>query len=418
MENQSKAAWLEQIAEKIREYTRNNPGYSPRVLKENLMKEFFISAGEAEKLAIMAGRELNLSQLGLAALELNLTFNCNLTCSYCFIHQKSPQDRMTLATAQKAIDLLMERAAFPHVNITLFGGEPLLEFNLIKKIVPYALDAAKKHNIALTWAITTNGTLINEDILKFFSQYKINMLLSIDGGPETHDRYRRTRSGEGTWHKIAGLIPLIKAYQPWLGARMTVSTEAIDTMREDFNQLVGMGINQFIIAPAQGAASWSMEEIEQYGLNQLAILRDYLKLKQKGYPIFIEEFEKGENEYTGWGCRAGRTSLAVAPNGDVSPCSKLLGLTEEAGRYIVGNVNSEINVQLLEPFQNPISRRQPYCRKCSRPCTGGCYAVNFEQTGDHFAPSEENCLFWVVCQETKRASGMLRTGCVACVGRR
>lgn len=418
MENQSQAAWLEQIAEKIRGYTRSNPGYSPRVLKENLMKEFFISAGEAEKLAVMAGRELNLSRLGLAALELNLTFNCNLTCSYCFIHQKSPQDRMTLATAQKAIDLLMERAAFPNVNITLFGGEPLLEFKLIKKIVPYALDAAKKHNLAITWAITTNGTLVDEDILKFFSQHKINMLLSIDGGPETHDRYRRTRSGEGTWHKIAGLIPLIKASQPWLGARMTVSTEAIDQMREDFNQLVGMGINQFIIAPAQGATSWNMEEIKQYGLNQLAILRDYLNLKQKGCPILIEEFEKGENEYTGWGCRAGRTSLAVAPNGDVSPCSKLLGLTEEAGRYIVGNVNSEIHVQLLEPFQNPSSCRQPYCRKCSRPCTGGCYAVNFEQTGDHFAPSEENCLFWVVCQETKRISGMLRTGCVACVGRR
>ncbi|OPX85175.1 MAG: hypothetical protein A4E53_03642 [Pelotomaculum sp. PtaB.Bin104] len=416
MENKNQAAWLEQIAEKIRGYTRNNPGYSPRVLKENLIKEFFISVDDAEKLAVMADRELNLCKLGLAALELNLTFNCNLTCSYCFIHQKSPQDRMTFATAQKAIDLLMERAAFPNVNITLFGGEPLLEFNLIKKLVPYALEVAQKHNLAVTWAVTTNGTLVNEEILKFFSQHKINMLLSIDGGPETHDRYRLTRSGEGTWHKIAGLLPLIKTYQPWLGARMTVSTEAIDKMREDFNHLVGMGINQFIIAPAQGASCWSKEEIEQYGLNLLDILRDYLNLKQKGYPIFIEEFEKGEGEYTGWGCRAGRTSLAVAPNGDVSPCSKLLGLTEEAGRAIVGNVNSDINMQLLEPFQNPISRQQPYCHSCSRQCTGGCYAVNFEQTGDHFVPSEENCLFWVVCQETKRISRMIRSGCAAWAG--
>ncbi|MDD3653170.1 MAG: radical SAM protein [Desulfotomaculaceae bacterium] len=411
MENKNQAAWLEQMAEKIRGCTQSFPGYSPQVLKKNLINEFFISADDAEKLTVMVDRELNLGELGLAALELNLTFNCNLTCSYCFVHQKSPQDRMTIGTAQKAIDLLMERAAYPNVNITLFGGEPLLEFNLIKKIVPYALEAAKKHNLAVTWAVTTNGTLINEEILKFFSQYNINMLLSIDGGPETHDRYRRTRCGEGTWHKIADLLSLIKAYQPWLGARMTVSTEAIEKMREDFNQLVELGINQFIIAPAQGASCWSKEEIEQYGLNLIDILRDYLKLKQKGYPIFIEEFEKGEDEYTGWGCRAGRTSLAVAPNGDVSPCSKLLGLTEEGGKAIIGNVNSDLNMQLLEPFQNPISRQQPYCRSCFRQCTGGCYAVNYEQTGDHFTPSEENCLFWVVCQETKRISRMFRSGC-------
>lgn len=346
-------------------------------------------------------------KLGLAALELNLTFNCNLTCAYCFIREKK-HERMTVTTARKAVDLLIERAAFPAVNITLIGGEPLLEFDLIKQIVPYALDAAKKRGLTVTWAVTTNGTLVNEEILKFFAQHKINMLLSMDGGPETHNRYRRTKNGEGTWHQIAGAIPLMKMYQPWLGVRMTVSKAAVSKMREDFQQLVNLGVNQFIIAPVQGADRWNEKEITQYGLNLVKILMDYQALRQKGMPVFIEEFEKEEEEAAGWGCRAGRTSLAVAPNGDVAPCSKFLGLPDAAGRCVAGNVHTGIDLRLLEPFQQPLFLRQQNCRRCSRKCAGGCYAVNFEQTGDHFTPSEENCLFWTVCQETKKISAMMR----------
>jgi uncharacterized protein len=197
---------------------------------------------------------------------------------------------------------------------------------------------------------------------------------------------------------------------------MTVSTGAIDRMREDFNQLVGLGINHFIIAPAQGAVTWSKEQIEQFGINLVAILEDYHELKRRGVPIFIEEFEKDENEYRVWGCRAGNTSLSLAPNGDVSPCSKLLGLTGEKGKYVVGNVNTGIDIKLLEPFRNPLSRQPQHCRDCFRKCTGGCYAVNFEQTGDHFLPSEENCLFWVVCQETRRLSKIISASCTRCSG--
>lgn len=407
--------WLNNIVDFIGEYIRKNPGYSPQDLKRSLERNFFISTEDANKLANLVEtglvpKEITTGKLGLAAIELNLTFNCNLTCAYCFVHDKNPYDRMTFNTAKNAVDFLLEQASYPTVNITLIGGEPLLEFALIKEIVPYTLAAAKKRNIALTWAVTTNGTLINEEILKFFAVHRVSMMLSMDGGPETHDRYRRTKNGEGTWHKLAGLVPLIKAYQPWLGVRMTVSTEAIAEMRKDFSHLVNLGINQFIIAPAQGAKCWSKEQIEQYGINLVKILQDYHELKRRGIPIFIEEFEKDENEYMGWGCRAGSTSLAIGPNGDVSPCSKLLGLTEIEGKYIVGNVNTGIDNVLLEPFQYPIKRQPEHCRKCSRKCNGGCYSVNYEQTGDHFTASEEQCLFWVVCQETKRMSKNINMG--------
>ncbi|MHB1041497.1 MAG: radical SAM protein [Eubacteriales bacterium] len=407
MGKRNKDAWVNDIVHFIGEYARINPGYSPQDLIKSLQRHFFISSEDATKLADLVKKEMNIDKFGLAAIELNLTFNCNLTCEYCFIHEKSPRERMTFVTAKNAIDLLMDRAAYPSVNITLIGGEPLLEFDLIKQIAPYALEAAKKRNLVVTWSVTTNGTLINEEILKFFARYQIYMMLSMDGGPKSHDRYRRKKSGEGTWQKIADLIPLVKMYQPWLGVRMTVSTEDIGMMREGFRQLVGLGINQFIIAPAQGARTWSKGQIEQYGLNLVEILQDYHELKRKGVPIFIEEFEKDENEYKGWGCRAGSTSLAVAPNGDGSPCSKLLGLTDHEGKCIVGNVNSGIDITLLEPFRNPISRQPRHCRQCSRKCAGGCYAVNYEQTGDHFLASEENCLFWTVCQETKRLSKMM-----------
>lgn len=406
----NESTWLDQIAGHIGEYARMNPGYSTGALAESLKQNFLLCAEDAVRLAALAQKETAGARLGLAAIELNLTFNCNLTCAYCFIHDKDPRERMTLATAQKAVGLLVNRAQFPVLNVTFMGGEPLLEFDLIKKIVPYALDTAARRGLGVTWAITTNGTMVDEEILKFFAQHKISMLISMDGGPESHDRYRRTRGGEGTFRKIAGLIPLIKGYQPWLGARMTVSTETVDNMVEDFKQLLQLGFNQFIIAPAQGARCWSQEEIERYGLNLVQILKEYHELKRRGVPVFIEEFEKDENAYTGWGCRAGRTSLSVAPNGDVSPCSKLLGLFEKDGKWIIGNVNSEIDEARLEPFLNPISRQPEKCGGCSRKCSGGCYAVNYEQTGDHFVASEENCLFWVVCQETKKLSKMMKLG--------
>lgn len=406
--------WQNEMVNYIGEYAGKYPGYSPRDLAGILEKKFFINPADALKLSSLAENELAMDQVGLAAVELNLTFNCNLTCAYCFVHDKGAHERMSFVTAKNAVDLLMERAAYPVVNITFIGGEPLLEFDLIKQITPYALEAARKRNITVTWAITTNGTLINEEILSYFAQNKINMLLSLDGGQKNHDRYRKTKSGEGTWQKIIDLIPLIKRYQPWLGVRMTISTEAIRDMREDFKVIAELGVNQFIIAPAQGADCWSKEQIEQYGLNLVKIMQDYHELKRRGFPIFIEEFEKDENEYRGWGCRAGSTSLAIAPNGDVSPCSKMLGLTDDKGKYIVGNVNTAIDIKLLRPFQNPLSHQPSHCRKCHRKCSGGCYSVNFEQTGDHFTASEENCLFWVVCQETKRLSRMINTCGVKC----
>jgi uncharacterized protein len=271
---------------------------------------------------------------------------------------------MSAATAKKAIDLLLDQAAVPSVAITLIGGEPLLELALIEQVVPAAMEAARKRNRYINWAITTNGTLIDEEALKFFARYQIHMLLSIDGGPESHDRYRLTKSGEGTWQRIVDLIPLMKKYQPWLGARMTVSAEALATMREDFRQLVALGLNNLIIGPAHGPVQWSKKQIEEYGLNLVAILHDYYQWKKQGAPLFIEDFEQLD-EYGGWGCRAGKSSLAVAPDGSVGPCSKFLGLEDEAGRYIVGNVHEGINIRLLEPFR--------YARAASRNIAGAVF---------------------------------------------
>lgn len=394
---------LNQIADFIGEYIRSNPGYSPQDLAVVLEGKFCICSKEADELSLLVSKELQKTVHGLAAIELNLTYNCNLICEYCFVHDKSPADRMSFTTAKQAIDLLIERTLFSNIYITLLGGEPLLEFDLIKVIVSYALEQADQRSLQVHWAITSNGTLINEEILQFFAKNNINILLSIDGGPNTHDRYRRTKSGEGTWQRIVDLIPLIRKYQPYIGARMTVSTEAIDSMIEDFHHLVEVGVNHFIIAPAQGSICWSKAQIEQYGINLEKIYHDYQTLKSTGTKIFIEEFESDINVYNGyWGCRAGTSSIAVAPNGDISPCSKLLGLTDHAGKCIIGNVNSHFNENLLEPFRNAINRQPKSCKHCTHQCSGGCYAVNYEQTGNHFIPSEEQCLFWVVKQDISK----------------
>ena len=184
MEKTDLSNWHKQISDFIGEYISYHPECSPLVLTEMLQKRFLITPGEAKKLAGIVENELNASRPFLAAIELNLTFNCNLACPYCFVRRKGSHDRMDAVTAQKAIDLLLDRAVVPDVTITLIGGEPLLEFKLIKQIVPYGIEAARRRNLHINWTITTNGTLLDEQILKYFAEHQIYILLSIDGWPE------------------------------------------------------------------------------------------------------------------------------------------------------------------------------------------------------------------------------------------
>lgn len=183
----------------------------------------------------------------ITKLELFLTEDCNLRCDYCFLKGKRPQ-YMSWDIAKRSVEFLFaESRDARDLTIIFFGGEPLLLWDVIKKVVLYAERLARKYGKTIHYSLTTNGILLSKNILRFSRTHGIMHLLSIDGDRETHDRHRHFPDGSGTFDVVASKIPLLKKYQGWLGARMTVTPETVNSLASNVRFLFSFGINQFII---------------------------------------------------------------------------------------------------------------------------------------------------------------------------
>jgi len=331
-------------------------------------------------------------------IEMFLTENCPLRCDYCFVEGKNDYKKMNEETAKKAVDFLIrESADKKDINIIFFGGEPLLEFDLIKKITEYANNEAGKRNKKISYDITTNGVLFTEERLRFFQQNGIKFLLSIDGDAETHNRHRKTAKGKGSFELVMEKLPLMKKYQPWMGAKLTVHPDTAHKITDNVRDLAGIGFNQFIIGSASGVEwdkkTWKIYEDQMYEVARL--YREMRKNKQYfRMTLFEEEEDKFFNKKYVWGCQAGRHSLTIATNGDIYPCSKMLGLNDLGGICRLGSLDSGITETILRGEllgMGKIDRNK--CSECEilDCCKGGCFATNYLESKDIFKPSSFDC---------------------------
>jgi len=364
------------------------------------MRKYLVESGiiesDASATVKLLSRYLlnNVSMPPVTKLELNVAENCNLRCDYCFVENKNPKG-MPLSIAKKSVDFLMRESKHKKdISILFFGGEPLLEYEILRETVIYSKKEAKQYDKTLFFSMTTNGTLLNEERLSFFRDHKVKFLLSIDGNKECHDKHRKTIAGKGTFDSIKEKIPLIKSYQPWLGAKMTVLPDTIQYLYENIRFLHEEGINQFLFGPADGT-EWSDKAKTEFGLQVKKVASFYRKEKAKGQPIRVNFFEEIESDNFFkkkpiWGCRAGRQSLSISPDGDIYPCSKMQGNKDlrkitKLGDLKEGITDSFLRMRLIGKL--PIDRAK--CLQCSysSSCVGGCFAVNFIETGDIFKPS-------------------------------
>jgi len=263
----------------------------------------------------------------------------------------------------------------------------------------------------VSYSMTTNGILVNEESLRFFQKHGIRFLLSIDGDEETHNTHRKFADGRGTYSAVAEKIPLIKSYQPWLGARVTPTPENMHKLYENVVHLHELGINQFIIGPATGL-TYTDDDIAEY-THQLRNLAQYYvkRKKHNGHlrlPIFEVDVQDKQGGKRGlWGCSAGRFRFSVSASGELQPCAKVQGLNELAGipKFSLGNV--------LTGFTNLDARREfiafrydlrKACQSCdlNGDCAGGCPAVNYKATGSIFLPNPYECKIHRVSCEVKR----------------
>lgn len=272
---------------------------------------------------------------------LNITNACNLSCIYCFCKQNNQS--MSYETAVAACEYVLENSTDTKPSIWFFGGEPLMEYNsIIKPLIENYRDA-------ITWGITTNGVLLNEDKVDFFSKHKVTPLLSIDGAQEVQDKLRPMANGAPSFDKVLRNIPYLLLLYPNITFRSTLTKYSIPHMNETYDFAAHMGFRNiaFVINEEEEYHKWHYQTlIEQYDKIVIKILR--------GSPLWLSDLKKAQ-DYTKSQtcsninrCGYGTTSIGVTVNGDITPCQEL----NTTNNFIIGNVHTGIDAEKHKSFLN------------------------------------------------------------------
>jgi uncharacterized protein len=339
-------------------------------------------------------------------LELILTDACNLACSYCFEYGANSGRRMSPEVAKGAVDFLVDASRTAKwIGITFIGGEPMLRFELIRMVVRYAKKQTAAAGKEAWFDMTTNGLPLKEDHVRYFRDVGLRYCLSLDGTPDDNDRHRKTRAGNGTHGKLAGKMPLLKHFQHWQGARVTVMPDTAGSLARNIAHLHGeLAINQFIIGFATHVP-WSDSQIAEYagGLMEAFefLVVERVHKGSRRLRIGLLEVEQLDEAYLerggcGWGCGAGSGRLAVAPDGTFHGCTKLAfaGTGRSRSALPLGSVQTGLSrPDNRRKLLDHSAESRPKCRSCplAPRCHGGCYAANLSDTGDIFVPADYYC---------------------------
>lgn len=342
----------------------------------------------------MAG-ELKARTSGVVkALCLHIAHTCNLNCSYCFASQgKYHGERavMSFEVGKRALDFLVENSGTRHnLEVDFFGGEPLMNFQVVKDLVAYARSIEKEKGKNFRFTLTTNGVLVDDDVIDFANRECSNVVLSLDGRKEIHDRFRVDFAGNGSWEKI---VPKFQKFVEARGGKnyymRGTFTHANPDFLEDIKTMLDLGFTELSMEPvvcAEDDPSRLTEEdlpivLEQYEkLAELMIQRDkegkpftfyHYMIDLKGGPCIYKRIS---------GCGSGTEYMAVTPWGDLYPCHQFVG--EE--KFLLGNIFDGVkNTSIQEDFASCNVYAREECRNCWARlyCSGGCAANAYHATG-------------------------------------
>ncbi len=388
----------ETVLSKIKEKYSGKDGFSESESEEcyNQIEELK-NAGKLfskDTFEPMAG-ELKARTSGVVkALCLHIAHTCNLNCSYCFASQgKYHGERalMSYEVGKRALDFLVENSGTRrNLEVDFFGGEPLMNFDVVKKLVEYARSIEKEKGKNFRFTLTTNGVLIDSDVIDFANREMSNVVLSLDGRKEVHDRYRVDYAGNGSFEKIVPKFQeLVKARGGKNYYMRGTFTHANPDFLEDIKTMLDLGFNELSMEPVVAAAddpSALTEEdkavvMKQYEeLAKLMIERDkagkpftfyHYMIDLKGGPCIYKRIS---------GCGSGTEYMAVTPWGDLYPCHQFVG--DE--KFKLGDIwNGVQNKEVQNEFAacNVYAREE--CHSCWARlyCSGGCAANAYHSTG-------------------------------------
>ena len=340
----------------------------------------------------------------LKALCLNIAHTCNLTCSYCFAGQgsyKGDTALMPYETGKAALDMLVRMSGRRrNLEVDFFGGEPLLNWQAVKRLVAYGRSIEKEYNKNFRFTLTTNGMLVDDDVIDFCNREMHNVVLSLDGRKEVHDRFRVDRAGRGSYDKI---VPRFQEFVRRRGdqnyyIRGTYTRHNLDFLN-DVKHMADLGFTQLSMEPIVTAPddpeALRQEDLpvlyEQY--EQLAVEMLKRKREGKGFDFYhyLIDLENGPCLYKRLGgCGSGTEYLAVTPSGELYPCHQFVG----DAAYLMGNVwDGVTRIDLFEQFKSCGLSSRPDCDNCWAKlyCAGGCAANAYHAAGNINGIYEYGC---------------------------
>jgi uncharacterized protein len=336
----------------------------------------------------------------LQSIVLNITNQCNLSCSYCYEFGEdkiaTPEGKkkfMDWETARQSVDYLFaESGNRPSVHITFFGGETLMNFPLMKQVVSYARQEAAHLGRNVEFSLTTNATLLSSTIIEFLTSNNIGVTVSMDGTREMQDTFRIFSNGKGSYDIIRPKVEeLISKHRSRpVGARVTMTSAAMDVRKIYQHLKHELGFHEVAFAPVTTSPD-RLYSIGEQGMGSVLdqfsdLANEYLEYALRGehhgfsnISDTLAELHQGVNKSLP--CGAGLGMVGVGPSGDIAPCHRFV----DSDEHLIGNISTGIDHEKRAEFLNRGNIDTKYdCHSCwARPlCAGGCHHEAFVRYGD------------------------------------
>lgn len=407
---------LDIVADAILNYLTS--GYNDEQIIESLLKQYPV---EELKIAIQEIHELQENGILITEKEVptssqdcpitNLTLNvshaCNLACTYCFAghgHYGGKSSQMSKITARRAIDLLLELSAQQtQITIVFFGGEPLLNIPVIKDSVTYAKEQALRYGKSISFSMTTNGLLLSDELIEYFDENQVYILISIDGSRQIQDMQRPLPNGKGSYDILLPRVQALSKHRKGrISARSTITRQNVE-FSQVVDHLSSIGFGRVYCMPMTATCPGDMlelteEEIISMEVEYEKMVKRILDALECGKGYAFGGFHRYINLIHGsqkrpYACGVGRSMITVTPSGDIFPCHRFVGME----KFKAGNVWKELDIPgMQKTFSNASVQSLPGCKECwaRYVCSGRCLNLHAKEDGSFGWPNSLLCRLW------------------------
>ena len=354
--------------------------------------------------ADMAGTFKERSGDVVKALCLHVAHTCNLNCSYCFASQgryRGERALMSFDVGKQALDFLMGHSGTrTNLEVDFFGGEPLMNWDVVKRLVEYARSVEKERGKRFRFTLTTNGMLIDDDVIEFANREMSNVVLSLDGRPEIHDATRKDYSGRGSYDRVVPKFQkLVKARGGKNYYMRGTFTHANPDFTRDVFHMADLGFTELSMEPVVCApddpAALTPDDLEIVKEQYEILAVEMLRREKEGRPFtfyhYMLDLTGGPCIYKRIsGCGSGTEYMAVTPSGDLYPCHQFVGEAD----YRLGDVWNGVTANAVrEQFRACNAYARPECADCWARlyCSGGCAANAYHATGSVLGIYKAGC---------------------------